>query len=118
MKYAIIENNKVANIAVATPEFAAEQGWIECPADVDIGYLIDVNGQFSAPPPDKDAEAANVRAQRDQLLNESDVYVLLDRWSVMSSEQQQAWATYRQALRDIPEQAGFPFDVQWPIKPE
>ncbi len=27
------------------------------------------------------------------------------------------WATYRQALRDIPQQAGFPDDVTWPEKP-
>ena len=29
----------------------------------------------------------------------------------------QEWATYRQALRDIPSQAGFPLDVVWPEKP-
>ena len=28
------------------------------------------------------------------------------------------WATYRQALRDIPNQEGFPTDVAWPAKPE
>jgi len=27
-------------------------------------------------------------------------------------------ATYRQALRDVPQQAGFPDDVTWPMKPE
>lgn len=29
-----------------------------------------------------------------------------------------AWATYRQALRDVPSQAGFPWDIQWPTQPE
>ena len=29
-----------------------------------------------------------------------------------------AWATYRQALRDIPTQEGFPWDVTWPEQPE
>ena len=29
-----------------------------------------------------------------------------------------AWATYRQALRDIPAQDGFPWNVQWPTQPE
>jgi hypothetical protein len=29
-----------------------------------------------------------------------------------------AWATYRQALRDVPSQAGFPWEVQWPTQPE
>ena len=28
-----------------------------------------------------------------------------------------AWATYRQALRDVPDQPGFPWDVTWPIAP-
>ena len=31
---------------------------------------------------------------------------------------QAAWATYRQALRDIPSQAGFPNEVTWPTEPE
>lgn len=29
-----------------------------------------------------------------------------------------SWATYRQALRDITSQAGFPWDVQWPDQPQ
>lgn len=28
-----------------------------------------------------------------------------------------AWATYRQALRDVPQQPGFPWDVVWPVPP-
>ena len=29
-----------------------------------------------------------------------------------------AWAVYRQALRDVPAQSGFPWDVAWPTQPE
>lgn len=29
-----------------------------------------------------------------------------------------AHKTYRQALRDVPQQAGFPDNIQWPVKPE
>jgi hypothetical protein len=29
----------------------------------------------------------------------------------------EAWATYRQALRDITKQDGFPEDVEWPTRP-
>jgi hypothetical protein len=29
-----------------------------------------------------------------------------------------AWATYRQALRDVPDQTGFPDAVAWPVAPE
>jgi hypothetical protein len=28
------------------------------------------------------------------------------------------WDTYRQALRDLPAQTGFPNDIGWPVKPE
>lgn len=31
MKYAVIENGKVINIVLSEPEYAAEQGWVECP---------------------------------------------------------------------------------------
>ena len=37
--------------------------------------------------------------------------------SPLTAEKQQAWATYRQALRDIPTQTGYPFNVVWPIPP-
>lgn len=40
------------------------------------------------------------------------------RWGSMTVEQQQAWADYRQALLDVPEQEGFPSEVIWPVKPE
>jgi len=29
-----------------------------------------------------------------------------------------AWRTYRQALRDIPAQSGFPANVTWPVDPD
>lgn len=60
-----------------------------------------------------DAEAAkNVRSTRDAKLKETDWTALSD--VTMSPEM----ATYRQALRDVPSQAGFPHNVTWPAKPE
>ena len=62
----------------------------------------------------KDAEQAkSMRDQRTQKLSDSDWTQLAD-----SPENKAAWATYRQALRDIPTQAGFPWEVQWPTQPE
>lgn len=52
-----------------------------------------------------------VRDQRNALLQQSDVYALADRIT-------DDWTAYRQALRDIPSQAGFPASVTWPTKPE
>ena len=61
----------------------------------------------------KDAEAAKaVRATRDGKLAECD-------WTQLSDSQvdKAVWATYRQELRDVPAQAGFPYDITWPSKP-
>lgn len=58
---------------------------------------------------------ANIRTKRDQLLNDSD-------WVSLRAVDQgqpidQAWELYRQALRDITRQTGFPYGVLWPTKP-
>lgn len=57
-------------------------------------------------------QAAQVRSERTRKLSECDWTQLAD-----APVNTQAWATYRQALRDITAQAGFPWDVQWPEKP-
>ena len=59
--------------------------------------------------------ASQARAERDLLLNQSDKQVLPDRWFLMSAEQQALWTAYRQALRDLPKQSGFPAEIDWPI---
>jgi len=51
-----------------------------------------------------------MKQHRDTLLSESDVHALADR---ITDE----WRTYRQALRDVPSQAGFPDNITWPTKP-
>lgn len=62
----------------------------------------------------KDAEQAkSVREQRNQKLKDSDWTQLID-----APVDRQAWLVYRQELRDISAQAGFPWDVQWPVQPE
>ena len=35
----------------------------------------------------------------------------------MTAEKIAEWGTYRQALRDVTEQQGYPWDPQWPTKP-
>jgi len=61
-----------------------------------------------------EAKAKGIREQRDLLLDESDFAVLPD--SPVADVE--PWKTYRQALRDVPQQAGFPNDIEWPEKPE
>jgi hypothetical protein len=81
-----------------------------------IGWSYE-NGSFIKPPRNLTAEWVAVRYRRDELLQASDVNVLPDRWAVMTTEQQTAWSTYRQALRDIPTSVGDPADVVWPESP-
>lgn len=61
--------------------------------------------------PQEDA-ANNVRNHRNDLLAECDWTQLAD-----ATVNSLAWANYRQALRDIPQQDGFPYNVNWPTKP-
>lgn len=60
-------------------------------------------------------ESKRVRALRNQLLAESDCYMVPDRPE--SKAVINEWKVYREALRDLPEQEGFPFDVVFPQKP-
>jgi hypothetical protein len=61
----------------------------------------------------KDEEQAkSVRASRTEKLKDSDWTQLAD-----STADKAAWATYRQALRDITAQEGFPWDIEWPEQP-
>ena len=54
---------------------------------------------------------ASVRLLRDEILAETDW------WAVADRTMTQAEIDYRQALRDVPAQAGFPENITWPTKP-
>lgn len=56
-----------------------------------------------------------VRAQRNSLLTLCDWTQLPD--APLTDGEKQEWAEYRQALRDVPEQTGFPDVVVWPSTP-
>jgi hypothetical protein len=110
MKAHVIENNIVTNtIKVDSLDFmpnlveATEGG---------IGWSY-VDGVFTEPADTRTDEeiAAEVRTDRDAKLSATD-------WTGMSDVTMTAeMATYRQALRDIPAQTGFPNEVTWPVAP-
>ena len=58
-------------------------------------------------------QATNVRAERDRLLAQSDWTQIAD-----APVDSTVWSVYRQSLRDVPSQAGFPWEVTWPTQPE
>lgn len=84
---------------------------------------IDENGvthsaseQYEAYCFEKDTEqGAAIRSDRNQRLSACDWTQLLD--SPFDPSIKTAWALYREELRNIPEQSGFPWQVQWPTKP-
>lgn len=88
---------------------------------------------------DYEAKAKEIRAIRDKLLQESDKNMVLDRlgfdfpdslsmtnileavkslFNVLSEAKKGSWAIYRQELRDLTKQKGFPYNVEFPKKPE
>lgn len=58
--------------------------------------------------------AAAARDYRNKLLEETDSMMVIDRPNVNETE----WRTYRQELRDITLQDGFPMNIIFPVKPE
>lgn len=107
-RYAIVENGKVVNVVVA--DAPLESNWV--PGENAAPGDLYQNGQFVTAPPDTEAAAERVRAIRNGLLTQTDWTQLAD-----APVDDLAWATYRQALRDIPTQSGFPLDVVWPVAP-
>lgn len=108
-----------------------DYGWISYtvdPADSDTTIDNDdvvalIGADFAAYVAPTQAEldaalAAEVRADRDARLLEVDAIAgNALRWAALDADTQAAWATYRQALLDVPQQAGFPNTVAWPNKP-
>lgn len=58
----------------------------------------------------------NIRKHRGYLLSETDWVVAMS--YERGEEVPEVWVNYRQALRDVPDQGGFPYNVIWPTKPE
>jgi Phage tail assembly chaperone protein len=63
----------------------------------------------------EEAAANQIKARRKIRLESSDWTQLPN--GPLSAQQQQDWAAYRQALRDITNQSGYPFTVVWPVPP-
>jgi hypothetical protein len=67
-----------------------------------------------APPQLPVDPAADARARRDALLEATDWTQLQD----VPEATRARYVTYRQELRDMPEQSGFPNTIKWPISPQ
>ena len=82
----------------------------------DDGKVQTVDAQTAAYRASVDAEAAeNARNTRTALLAESDWTQMAD--TALTTEKKAEWATYRQALRDLPTASGWPHTHTMPTKP-
>lgn len=66
------------------------------------------------PPPTDDQLAGQARFQRAKLLIEADTLINI---AEDAGADTKALRAYRQALRDVPQQKGFPKNITWPAKP-
>lgn len=106
-----------AAVLAATPIYKWENV-----SNANIGTLLNVETEavYIAPvvviaePASIDLEQ-QVRNQRNSLLRQSDWTQTID--APLTQSEQLQWQTYRQALRDITNQPGFPENIEWPVKP-
>lgn len=68
-----------------------------------------------APAPTEEELVAQARAKRDAMLQDTDKYLLVD--FPISAQDLAKVKTYRQELRDITKQEGFPSNITWPKNP-
>lgn len=98
----VIENTSISQVAdVWSPE---REEYIK-----GIAY----NGEYTIEDVPETADEA--RTQRDKLLEETDWTQVLD--APIDAATREAYRAYRQALRDLPEQEGFPENITWPELP-
>lgn len=113
--YCIVKDNIVENVIVCPSDTVAnELGAVYLGEQPVIGDLVE-NGIIPAMSTrvktHTESLAISIRTQRDELLKDTDWWALSDH--TMTAQQ----AAYRQALRDLPQQDGFPDNVIYPTKP-
>lgn len=89
-------------------------------ADVSIAGVIKTLTQekyLSMRQTETDVKGMQVRRERDmRLITDVDSLNPI-RWETLTTEKKEDFRAYRQELLDVPQQQGFPWDVQWPAQP-
>ena len=95
--------------------FAQDEGQIYKVVDEDGNVTTAADNEAAYRTRIDDEAAAGIRSERDQKLTACDWTILPD--SPLSDDAKTEWQTYRQALRDMPADSGFPHSVTWPTEP-
>lgn len=110
-----LAENNCKKVTVWKPYDAMTEKLVGCPAYIENDEVFTVTVELlTAEEVEQrtESKAAEVRTLRTQLLAECDWTQLPD-----SPVDKDAWAAYRQALRDISNQEGFPWSVEFPLNP-
>lgn len=113
MKAHIIENSVIVNtIEIESIEFAQEL--FENAIDASVGGSIGDRFEQGLIVPKNTSAEQSLAIRHDRNLK-----LALSDWTQLSDApvNKVLWAAYRQALRDIPQQAGFPTSIDWPVAP-
>lgn len=119
MKYAFNDNGILRDVVMTPPHIlfvsSYAKQFIEVPNEAQNGWLWD--GKNASPPKEiittPKQKASELRAMRNVLLAQTDWTQAVDVPQAIKDK----WAPYRQALRDVPQQAGFPENIIWPEMP-
>ena len=114
----VVSHTSTSRYATAMRElvrrFSREDGYREKRGD-DLSWAVEKVPEKTEEEKLQEAKE-QARAKRDALLSACDYFVMVD--YPASEEDKASVVLYRQALRDVPQQEGFPFDIVWPEKPE
>jgi hypothetical protein len=114
MKYAIIENNRVVNVAES--DHPLHENWHQ----FDIANIGDHFENGILTPYDPYTDPEYLAALEKAIRGERNIKLSATDWTQASdipTETKEKWVVYRQALRDVPQQEGFPVNVVWPDQP-
>lgn len=119
--YEIKSNGFIGATKEIDPREGVTAGWTYTPPPDDGCYRWEAGAWIPGIEPisydttvSSDQVSSDVRTERNTRLADTDWTQARDVPEAIAAK----WAPYRQALRDIPEQSGFPFFVEWPEKPE
>jgi hypothetical protein len=117
MRYALVDQGVAVQVLRVNPftviaESYAKQ-FIECPDEVECDWRL-TDGVWTAPPAPTDEQvAAEVRGMRNLIIASTDWTQAADVPQAVKDK----YTAYRQALRDVPAQVGFPRAINWPVAP-
>ena len=100
-----IEEETISTEGSGTVGYIADEYFMTLPHPATGSYKEYI---VAAKQKEYDNAASLVRKRRDDLIAQTDYYALSDR------DMPENIKEYRQALRDIPEQSGFPYEIDWP----